>query len=203
MKNKTNLAIFASGNGSNFESLIDKIKAGKIAVGNCILITDKKNAFVRKRAEKYKIKNIFVDPAKFKGRRGYDKQLIKILNNEKIGVIALAGYMRILSPFFVNYFKNKILNIHPSLLPSFPGNNAIEEAFNYGVKVTGVTIHFVSNEVDQGPIIAQRPVEIKDKMGIEDLERKIHEAEHKLYPQILKLFLKNKIKLTKRRVKII
>lgn len=203
MKNKTNLAIFASGYGSNFEALIKEIKKKKISVGNCVLFTDKKNSFVRKRAKKYEIKDIFIDPAQFKDRKEFDKKIIKVLSKEKIEVVALAGYMRILSSFFINCFENKILNIHPSLLPSFPGNNAIEDAFNYGSKITGVTIHFVNNEVDQGPIIAQRPVEIKDKMTLEDLEKKIHETEHKLYPQILKLFLKDKIKLKRRRVKII
>ncbi|MCF7916994.1 MAG: phosphoribosylglycinamide formyltransferase [Candidatus Omnitrophica bacterium] len=203
IKNKTNLAIFASGNGSNFESLIKAIKKGKINVAKSILFTDKKNAFVRKRAKKQKIKDIFIDPAQFKDKKKFDQEIIKVLNKEKITVIALAGYMRILSPFFVKYFKNKILNIHPSLLPSFPGNNAIEDAFNYGSKITGVTIHFVNNEVDQGPIIAQKPVEVKDKMSLEALEKKIHQTEHKLYPQILKLFLENKIKLEGRHVKII
>ncbi len=203
MKNKTNLAIFASGSGSNFEALIKEIKKKKISVGNCILFTDKKNSFVRKRAKKYEIKNIFIDHAQFKDRKEFDKKIIKVLSKEKIEVVALAGYMRILSPFFINCFENKILNIHPSLLPSFPGNSAIEDAFNYGSKITGVTIHFVNNEVDQGPIIAQRPVAIKDAMTLEDLEKKIHETEHKLYPQILKLFLENRIKLKGRRVEII
>ncbi|MCF7873670.1 MAG: phosphoribosylglycinamide formyltransferase [Candidatus Omnitrophica bacterium] len=202
MKNKNNLAIFASGRGSNFEALVQEIKKGKINVAKCVLFTDKKDSLVRQRAKKYGVKDIFIDPVRFKDKKEFDQEVIDTLDKEKIKVIALAGYMRILSPFFVKYFENKILNIHPSLLPSFAGNNAIEDAFNYGAKVTGVTIHFVSEEVDQGPIIAQRPVGIKDKMSLEDLRKKIHETEHKLYPQILKLFLENKIKLEGRHVKI-
>ncbi|MCF7870152.1 MAG: phosphoribosylglycinamide formyltransferase [Candidatus Omnitrophica bacterium] len=189
MKIKTNLAILASGNGSNFEAITKAIKKGSLGVSHCILITDKKNSFVRKRAKKYQIKDIFIDPKKFKNRRGFDKKLIQTLNEEKINIIALAGYMRILSPFFVKHFKNKILNIHPSLLPSFAGNNAIADAYNYGVKVTGVTIHFVSQKVDQGPIIAQTAIPIEDNMQLNELEEKIHKAEHLLYPKVLKMFL--------------
>ncbi|MCF7886936.1 MAG: phosphoribosylglycinamide formyltransferase [Candidatus Omnitrophica bacterium] len=202
MKTKTNLAILASGNGSNFEAIIKAIKKGFLDVGHTVLITDKKNSFVRKRAKKYQIKDIFVDPRKFKNRRDFDKELIRILNKEKINIIALAGYMRLLSSFFVEHFKNKILNIHPSLLPSFAGSNAIAEAYNYGIKITGVTVHFVSQKVDQGPIIAQTAIPVEDNIQLKELEEKIHKAEHLLYPKILKMFLEGKLKTSGRYVKI-
>jgi phosphoribosylglycinamide formyltransferase-1 len=203
MKTKTNLAILASGNGSNFEAIIKAIKNGSLDVDHTILITDRKNSFVRKRAKRYQIKDIFVDPKKFRKRKDFDKQLIQILSEEKINIIALAGYMRILSSFFVGHFKNKILNIHPSLLPSFAGNNAIADAYNYGVKITGVTVHFVSKKVDQGPIIAQTVIPIENNMQLNELEEKIHKAEHLLYPKILKLFLEKRVKISGRHVKVI
>ncbi|MCF7874667.1 MAG: phosphoribosylglycinamide formyltransferase [Candidatus Omnitrophica bacterium] len=203
MKTKTNLAILASGNGSNFEAIIKAVKKGYLSIGKCILITDKKDAYVRERAKKYKIKEIFVDPASFKNKKEYEKKLVEIHDKEKIDLIALAGYMKILSPFFVKYFKNKILNIHPSLLPSFSGKDAIENAYNYGCKITGVTVHFVSNAVDSGPIIMQKTVSIEEGMQLDELENKIHKTEHKLYPKAIRLFLKNKLKIEGRRVKII
>ncbi|MCF7873051.1 MAG: phosphoribosylglycinamide formyltransferase [Candidatus Omnitrophica bacterium] len=203
MKTKTNLAILASGNGSNFEAIIKAIKNGSLDVDHTILITDKKNSFVRKRAKRYQIKDIFADPKKFQKRKDFDKQLIQILSEEKINIIALAGYMRILSSFFVEHFKNKILNIHPSLLPSFAGDNAIADAYNYGVKITGITVHFVSKKVDQGPIIAQTVIPIENNMQLNELEEKIHKAEHKLYPKAIKMFLEGRLKISGRHVKVI
>ncbi|MCF7870560.1 MAG: phosphoribosylglycinamide formyltransferase [Candidatus Omnitrophica bacterium] len=202
MKTKTNLAILASGNGSNFEAIIKAVKKGFLNLDYCILVTDKRNSFVRERAKKHQIKDIFVDPKKFKSKKDFDKKLIQILNKEKIKIVVLAGYMRILSPLFLNRFKNKILNIHPSLLPSFAGKNAIEDAYNYGVKVTGVTVHFVTQKVDQGPIIAQKTVFIKSNMELKELEKEIHKTEHKLYPKLLKKFLENKIEVKGRHVKV-
>ncbi|MFO8052745.1 MAG: phosphoribosylglycinamide formyltransferase [Candidatus Omnitrophota bacterium] len=203
MKTKTNLAILASGNGSNFEAIIKAIKGGFLDVGRCILITDKKNSFVRKRAKKHQIKEIFVDPKKFKNKKDFDKKLVQILNKEKINIVALAGYMKILSSFFVEHFKNRILNIHPSLLPSFAGDNAIADAYNYGVKITGVTVHFVSQKVDQGPIVAQRAIPVENNIPLKELEEKIHNIEHKLYPKVLKMFLEDRLKVRGRYVEII
>ncbi len=203
MKNKKNLAIFASGNGSNFEAIAQKIKSGQISVDKCILITDKKNSFARERARKNQIKDIFVDPSGYKDRGDYDLELLKVMKKEEINAIALAGYKRILSSFFVKHFENKILNIHPSLLPRFRGNRAIYRAFQHGCKVTGITIHFVDEGVDQGPVIAQEIVPIEKNMSLEELEEKIHEAEHRFYPRILKLFLEDKLKVEGSHVKII
>ncbi len=202
MKNKKNIAILASGNGSNFEAIVNKIKDGTLAVGKCILITDKKNALARKRAQKLQIKDIFIDPSQYKNRQTYDQKIIEVLEKEKIDAVVLAGYKRILSPFFVKRFENKILNIHPSLLPRFPGKNAIARAFNYGCKVAGITVHFVDEGVDQGPVIAQEVVPIKKNMSLKELEAEIHEKEHWLYPHILKFFLEDRIKIEGKHVKI-
>ena len=198
-----NLAILASGGGTNFEALVKAVRREKIKVNIKLLITDKQNSFVRKRARRLGIKDIFINPKNFKSRLLFDKEIIKILRKEKIKLIALAGYMRVLSPHFVKSFKNKILNIHPALLPSFKGGTAIEDACNYGCKVTGVTVHFVDEKVDHGPIILQESLEISDKVTPKALERKIHKIEHKLYPLALKLCAEKKLKIKGRHVKII
>ena len=157
---------------------------------------------MRKRAKSLGIRDIFINPAEFKSRLEFDKEIVKTLRKEGIDLVILAGYMRIISPLFIKSFNNKILNIHPALLPSFKGMNAISRAFNYGCKVTGVTVHFIDDKVDHGPIILQETVTIKKGMSEEELEKKIHRLEHKLYLQALKLILDKKVRVEGRDVKI-
>ncbi len=197
-----NIAIFASGRGTNFEALVKAQRKGVFKADIKILITDNKSAYVRRRARRLGIKEEVVEFEKFKDRKSFEKEILKILKREKIDLILLAGFMRILSPYFVKKYKNRILNIHPALLPSFKGTQAIKRAFKYGVKVTGVTVHFVNEKVDSGPIILQEPVKITQKDTLESLERKIHRVEHKLYPKAVKLFVEGKLKIEGRRVKI-
>ncbi|HIE35778.1 MAG TPA: phosphoribosylglycinamide formyltransferase [Candidatus Omnitrophica bacterium] len=197
-----NIAILASGNGTNFEAIAKAVKTGRLKANLKLLITDSENAFVRERAKRFKVKDIFIDPKKFKNRVDFDKEIAKILKKEKIDLVVLAGFMRVLSSYFVRKFKNKILNIHPAILPAFKGVNTIEQAYNYGCKVTGVTIHFVDEKVDHGPIILQGVVKIKQGMSLKELEEKIHKLEHKLYPQVIRLFLEGRIKVRGRDVKI-
>mgnify|MGYP000415597723 CR=1 FL=1 len=195
------VAILASGNGSNFEAIVKAVEKGKLkGIKVALLITDKKEAFVRKRAQKHKIKDIFIDPKNFKNRVLFDKYIVNILKKENIELVILAGFMRILSPYFVKVFKNRILNIHPALLPAFKGVDAIKRAYNYGVKVTGVTIHFVNEDVDCGPIILQTPLCIREGENLKNLEKRIHKLEHKLYPEAIKLFTERKLKIKKRKV---
>lgn len=193
-----NIAVFASGNGSNFEALVKaekrKLFNGKIK----LLIVDKEDAFAVKRAQKYGIKAVFVNPKKYSTRHRFEKRIIDVLKEEKIDLIALAGFMRILTLHFVKKYKGKIINIHPAILPSFKGAAAIKDAFEYGVKVTGVTIHFVDEKIDHGPIILQKAVDIKPKETLKSLEKRIHAIEHKLYPQAVKLFCENKLSIKKR-----
>ena len=198
-----NIAVLASGNGTNFGALAKAICKQKLKAKIKLLITDKRNSFVRKRAENLGIRNIFINPREFKSRLEFDKRIVKILRKERIDVVILAGYMRIISPFFVKSFNQKILNIHPALLPAFKGTNAISRAFKYGCKVTGVTVHFIDEKVDHGPIILQEAVEIEKGMNEEKLEDKIHRLEHKLYPQALKLILDKKVRVRGRYVKVI
>jgi len=197
------IAVLASGTGTNFQALVKAQRKGYFKGKITLLISDKRDAFVRKRAQKFCIKDIFINPKEFSSRRKFDKKILEILRKEKIGLIILAGYMRILSPFLVRTFKNKILNIHPALLPAFKGENAIERAFKYGSKITGVTVHFVDERVDHGPIILQKSLEIKKGMTLKELEEKIHRIEHKLYPLAVKLFIDKKIKIRGRDVEVV
>jgi phosphoribosylglycinamide formyltransferase-1 len=197
-----NIAVFASGKGTNFEAVARAIKRGYIRANLKLLLTDRADAYARIRAKKFGIKEIVVNPKKFNSRLAFDKEAIKILEKEKIGLIILAGFMRLLTPYFVRKFKNKILNIHPAILPAFRGECAIERAFRHGCKITGVTVHFVDEKVDHGPIILQEVVKIDRKAGLKELEEKIHAIEHKLYPLAIKLFVEKKLKLQGRYVKI-
>ena len=196
-----NIAILASGNGSNFEAITKYLHKKKIARVS-LLVYDNPKAYVKVRAEKLKIKSVFVDPKKFKGRREFEQEIIKTLKKHKIKKIVLAGFMRVLSPYFVRQFPMRIINIHPSLLPAFPGTNAIRKAYQHAVKITGVTVHFVDEKVDHGPIIWQESVKISAKDTLKTLEAKIHKIEHKIYPKIVEYFCQAKIKVNKRKVKI-
>jgi len=198
-----NIAILASGNGSNFEAIAKAVKRGYIKASIKVLITDKYNAFARTRARRNNIKDVFVDPRKFGSRAGFDKEIIRILKAEDIDLVILAGFMRILSTDFVKRFHNSILNIHPALLPAFRGERAIERALKYGCKVTGVTVHFIDEKVDNGPVILQEAIKIKRGETPENLEKRIHKLEHKLYPLAVKLFVEKRLKIKNRNVEII
>ena len=185
--------ILISGNGSNLQSLIDNAK--NIDLEICSVISNKEDAFGLKRAERANISTNFVDPNRFESREDFDKQLIAIIDELDIGLIILAGYMRILSSDFINHFAGKILNIHPSLLPKFPGLNTHRKAIDAKEKYHGATVHFVTEELDGGPIINQEIVEI-DPIDTEySLAQKVLEKEHILYPKVIHWYTQNRIKL--------
>ncbi len=204
MKNKRllNIAVFCSGNGTNLQAIIDKVREGYIKANLCLVISDRKDAYALVRAKKAKITNFFIDPKKFNSRAELDREILKFLKRYNIDLIVLAGFMRVLGTELVRRYKNKILNIHPALLPSFKGTEGIRDALEYGVKVTGPTVHFVDEGVDTGPIILQDAVRIEDEDTKETLARKIHEKEHLVYPKAVKLFVEGKLKVEGRRVKI-
>ena len=193
-----NLAIFASGDGSNFAALVKAVKEKKLKVKFVVLVCDHPEAFVVKRARKAKITTILVRREDFVSRLDFEAAIIQRLKNYKIDLIALAGFMRLLSPDFVKRYRNRVMNIHPSLLPAFKGAHAISDAFKAGVDSTGVTVHFVDEEVDHGSIILQGKIKIKGADTLASLERRIHLLEHKLYPQAIKLLLNAKIKLPRK-----
>ncbi len=198
-----NIAILASGNGSNFEAIAKAVKRGYIKASIKVLLTDCGTAYVRQRARRNKINDIFIDPAKFKSRIAFDREIVRILKEERIGLIVLAGFMRILSADFVKKFRNSILNIHPALLPAFRGEDAIKRALKYGCKVTGVTVHFIDEKVDNGPVILQEAIKIKKGETPENLEKRIHKLEHRLYPLAIKLFTEKRLKIKNRNVEIL
>lgn len=198
-----NLAVFASGNGSNFQAIIDAIESGKLAAKILVMFSDKKDAFALERAIKHHIPTLYIAPKEFPSREEHEKKIVEHLEKLGVELIILAGYMRILTPYIIRKFPLRIMNIHPALLPSFPGTHGIIDAFYYGVKYTGVTVHFVDEGVDTGPIIAQEVVRIVDTDTIETLESKIHAIEHKLYPQAIQWYSDKRIKIEGRKVKII
>jgi len=185
--------ILISGNGSNLQSLIDN--ARKIDLEICSVISNKENAFGLKRAERANIMTHFVDPHRFKSREDFDKKLITIIDELDISLIVLAGYMRILSSDFIHHFSGKILNIHPSLLPKFPGLNTHRKAIDAKEKYHGATVHFATEELDGGPIISQEIVKI-DLIDTEySLAQKVLEKEHILYPRVIHWYTQNRLKL--------
>ncbi|MDP2044532.1 MAG: phosphoribosylglycinamide formyltransferase [Candidatus Omnitrophota bacterium] len=187
-----NLAIFASGNGSNFSAIVKAIKQGRIKARLVILVCDKPEAFVIKRAQKAKVAVILAKREDFASRLDFEAAIIQRLKSYKINLIALAGFMRMLSPGFVKLYRKRIINIHPSLLPAFIGSHAIKDAHGSHASHTGVTVHFVDKEMDHGPVILQKKIKIKSKETLASLEKRIHILEHKLYPEAIKLLINSR-----------
>ena len=190
-----NFAVLASGRGGNLKAIIDAVKSGKIKAHLRVVISDQKDAYALEHARQAGIPAIFINPKDFNDRPSFDCAVVERLHEFKVDFIVLAGYMRLLTGFFLKQFPDKVLNIHPSLLPAFKGTHAIKDAFNGGVKVTGVTVHFVVEEMDSGAIILQEPVRIEHHDSLETLETKIHQVEHRIYPQAIELFVSGKIKI--------
>ncbi len=197
-----NIAVFASGRGTNFSAIARAVKKGKIKASLSLLVCDNPEAKVLEKARRAGIKTLLIKREDFVSKRDFENKIIAQLKEEKIDLVVLAGYMRLLRPEFVNEYRGRILNIHPSLLPSFKGTEGIKDAFDYGVKLTGVTVHFIDEELDHGPIILQQAVKIEEDDTLETLEQKIHKVEHKLYPQAIGLFLEGKLKIEERKVRI-
>jgi len=198
-----NIAVFCSGNGTNLQAIIDAKASGTINGEIALVASDVPACFALKRAEKAGIKTLIVERKDFKSKKEFENEILNNLKKEKIDLIALAGYMKILSGDFINAYKNKILNIHPALLPSFKGAHGIKDAFSYGVKVTGPTVHFVTEDMDEGPAILQSPVTIKENDTEASLAERIHKEEHKIYPKAIQLFIEGRLKIEGRKVKIL
>ena len=197
-----NIAVFVSGNGTNLQAIIDEISQGKIKAKIALVVSDNKDAYALTRAKKAGIETFVLSPKGFKTREDYDKEVIKELERRNVGLVVLAGFMRLVSSYFIRQYKNKIFNIHPTLLPSFKGTHGIKDAFEYGMKSTGITVHFVDEELDHGPIILQETVKINENDTLETLEERIHKIEHKLYPEAIRLFTDGKLKIEGRKVRI-
>jgi len=158
MKEKKIISFLVSGNGSNFKSVAEKIISGYINGNIGIVISSNSTALALKKSEEFGMKSIVIESEKFNTKKEYEAEMIRVLKEYKTDLIIAAGYMKILSPEFIGHFRNRIINIHPSLLPSFPGKSAQQQALDYGVKITGCTTHFIDEGTDTGPIIIQSPV---------------------------------------------
>ncbi|OGX46104.1 MAG: phosphoribosylglycinamide formyltransferase [Omnitrophica WOR_2 bacterium RIFCSPLOWO2_12_FULL_51_8] len=196
------IAVFASGRGTNFASIARAVKKGRVKAGLALLVCDNPRAGVLGRARRAGVKVALVERKDFSTKAEFENKIIQFLEEEKIDLIVLAGFMRILGPGLVAKYRNKIINIHPAILPCFKGAQAIKDAFDYGAKVTGVTVHFVDEKTDHGPIILQQAVKISPSDTLESLEAKIHKIEHRLYPRAVKLFVEGRLSLAGRQVKI-
>jgi len=199
MTEKTRLAVFVSGSGSNLQAIIDaQIPTVEIS----LVVSNNPRAYALERIRKYNIESVVIDHKKYPDRESFEEEILKTIEPYRIDLIALAGFMRILSPYFVRPYKHRIINIHPALLPSFPGINSAKQALEYGVKFTGCTVHFVDEGVDTGPIILQASVPIYDNDTDETLLERIHKEEHRIYPEAVKLYSEGRLKILKRRVLI-
>jgi len=195
-----NIAVFASGKGSNFAAIIRAIKKGKLKANLGLLVSDNPRAGAIARAKRAGVKVALVRREDFSGREDFEGAIVRHLEDNAIDLVVLAGFMRMLSASFVKRFPNRIVNIHPALLPAFKGSCAIQDAFDYGAKVTGVTVHFVDEKMDHGPIILQGTVAVTKNDTLESLEARIHKLEHKLYPEALRLVLEGKLEVFGRKV---
>ncbi|MBE2940596.1 MULTISPECIES: phosphoribosylglycinamide formyltransferase [Anoxybacillus] len=186
------VAIFASGSGTNFQAIVDAVKKGDIQAEVALLVCDRPQAKVIERAMREHVPIFVFNPKQYETKQQFEREILQQLQQKEIDLVVLAGYMRLIGPTLLQAYPNRIVNIHPSLLPAFPGKDAIGQAYRYGVKVTGVTVHYVDEGMDTGPIIAQRALYIDDGEPLESVERRIHEIEHVLYPQVIQQLLTEK-----------
>lgn len=198
------VAVLASGRGSNLQAIIDAIEAGQIQSQIVAVISNKKDAGALERARKHELKGLFVDPKPFAGRpdsrEAYDRLLLEILQKHEVELVLLAGYMKIVTTVLVEAYANRMMNIHPSLLPAFAGLDVQKKAIEWGCKLAGCTVHFVTEGVDEGPIIIQAAVRILDDDTPETLAARILVQEHKIYPRAVQLFAEGRLRVDGRRV---
>ena len=196
------LAIFGSGSGTNCQAIIDAVEAGELNAEIQCVLSDVEDAYILERARKHNIPALYFDCAPFKTKLDAEaeQRVLKLLADHDVNFIALAGFMRIVKEGLLNAYAGRIINIHPSLLPSFPGLDAGKQAFDYGVKFTGCTVHFVDAGVDTGAIINQKCVTIEDTDTLDSLMKKIHDQEHIAYPEALHWIAKGRINSEGRRI---
>lgn len=186
---KSRLAVLVSGKGTNLEAVIRATQEPAYPAIVQVVLSDKQDCLALQRAKNHGIPAIFIDPQLFPTKEAYDQMLVATLKEYKIDLVVLAGFMRILTPLFVRSFPHRILNIHPSLLPQFPGLNAVKKTLDARAKKTGCTVHYVDEGVDTGPVILQKEVSILPDDTEESLLSRIHDLEHRLYPEAIKLAL--------------
>ncbi len=197
---KSKLAVLVSGRGSNLQAIIDSIEKKKLRAEIALVASNVKDAYALERAQKHGIETLFLDPKAFSNRNSYEQNLVKQIQSRSVNLVCLAGFMRVLGKHFIEAFANRIINIHPSLLPAFPGLNAQKQALEYGVRYSGCTVHFVNEEVDGGAIISQAVVPVFDDDNEASLSKRILEQEHTIYPEAIRLIIEEQLTFSGRRV---
>jgi len=194
------LGILVSGNGSNLQAIIDAIEEGSLKAQIEIVISNNPEAFALRRCEKHAIKYIVLNHEDFASREEFDRKMISLLREHEVELVVMAGFMRILTPEFIRAFPLRIMNIHPALLPSFPGLHGQKKAVDYGVKFSGCTVHFADEGVDSGPIIIQAVVPVHPDDTAESLAERILKEEHRIYPQAIQWFAEGRLEVKGRKV---
>jgi phosphoribosylglycinamide formyltransferase 1 len=196
------IGVLASGRGSNFQSIIDAIESGSLKAKIVLLITDNPNAFAVDRARKHGIEPLIMVPNQYGTRNEYYKAVVQELRIREVGLVVLAGFMRIIGKPLIEAYRDRVMNIHPALLPSFPGLHGQKQAQDYGVKISGCTVHFVDEGMDTGPIIIQAAVPVSCEDSEESLSERILKLEHKIFPEAIRLFSEGRLEVMGRKVKI-
>lgn len=202
MKRNLPIGVLVSGSGSNLQSIIDNIESGNLEAEIRIVISNNPDAYALERARKHKITTFVIKHNDFETRESFDGAIVGILDSYGVELVVMAGFMRVISSVLLKAYPNKIINIHPALLPSFPGMHAQRQAVEYGVKFSGCTVHFVDEDVDSGPIIIQAVVPVLADDTEESLSARILKEEHRIYPQAIQFIAKNKIRIENRKVVI-
>lgn len=196
------VACMASGSGTDFQSIVDAVERGDVDAQVALLVCNLPDARVIERAKKHHIPVAVIDH-RGKSREDFEREMIHAIDEEEVDLVVMVGFMRMLTGVFVSHYRNRLINIHPALLPSFPGTQGIKDALDYGVKVTGCTIHFVDEEMDHGPIIMQRAVNVKDGDSPDDLKNRVLQQEHQALPEVIQLFTRDRVRLEGRHVHIL
>lgn len=195
------IGVLASGSGSNLQTLIDQLHYDEFCkIEISVVISDRKTAYALTRAKKAGIPSYVVKARDFPDRHAFDERISELLDTHAVELIVLAGFMKLLQPAFVQKYRNRILNIHPALLPAFPGAHPVADTLAYGAKVSGITVHFVDEGMDTGPIIAQKSVPVFDDDDEESLHARLQVEEHKLYPTVIKWYAENRVSFAGRKV---
>ncbi|MCL5291791.1 MAG: phosphoribosylglycinamide formyltransferase [Actinobacteria bacterium] len=197
------LGVLVSGSGSNLQAILDKCASGELPAAVTVVVSDKADAFALERAARARVSAVHINRKDFESAASFNEEIARILIEHGVELVIMAGYMRLLGKEVLDAFPNRVFNLHPALLPSFPGAHGIVDALDFGVKVTGVTVHFASDVFDDGPIILQEAVPVNDDDNEESLAARIHAAEHCVLPQAIKLFAEGRLAIEGRRVRVL